>query len=224
MPIELFTPEGICVNYHTVAERLPKFLEAYPPKEGYRVEIEATDTLAIKPGLMRLYEAALGSGKNPKDLGLPEIPGNILVFKAKLLDPAGNVIQTASSLRPVAKLKDYETGETAARQRLMAACGFGGEDFNNDELLDIQDQGLSLTKDASQTGAPEVKSKTAPTAPEAKTTVSVADQQQQGTAEETIPPAIIRQIQHHAKMKGVEPPPVRSLKEAHVALRDLMAA
>lgn len=141
--IELFTPEGEVKVYKLFSARLPEFLDKYPKSEGYRVAIETTDTLSSKPALMKLYEAAIASGKNPTDLGLPPFPaGDVVVFKASLLSKEGTVLETASSVRRIIEYKDWEKGETAARQRLVAALGFGGECFDNDERADMKQQGL----------------------------------------------------------------------------------
>lgn len=142
--IELFTPEGDVKEYKPFSARLPEFLKTYPKSEGYQVSVETTDTLSSKPSMFKLYEAAIAAGKNPTELGLPPLPaGDVVVFKASLLNKDGVVLESATALRVIREYKDWEKGETAARQRLIAALGFGGDCFDDDEISDIQDQGLS---------------------------------------------------------------------------------
>lgn len=141
--IELFTPEGEVKDYKLFSARLPEFLKAYPKDQGYRVTVDTSDTLSSKPGLLKLYEAAIAAGKSPADVGLPALPaGDVVVFKASLLDKDGRVLECASALRVIRQYKDWEKGETAARQRLIAALGFGGDCFDIDEMSDIEDQGM----------------------------------------------------------------------------------
>ena len=64
--------------YRPLSDRLPEFLEAYPPSQGYGIEIEVSDLLSIKPGLRSLYEAAIKSGVSIKSAGLPPLPSRHL--------------------------------------------------------------------------------------------------------------------------------------------------
>ena len=57
----VFTEYG---PYRPLSDRLPAFLETYPPSQGYGIEIEVSDLLAIKPGLRILYEAAIKADKS----------------------------------------------------------------------------------------------------------------------------------------------------------------
>ena len=50
---------------------------------------------------------------------------------------------TATAAKLIQVYKDLEVLETAARQRLLAALGFGGEGLDADENLDQRDQGLT---------------------------------------------------------------------------------
>lgn len=154
--IPLFTPEGEAKDYRKFSARLPEFLKAFPKEKGYRVKIDVTDPLSHKPGLIQLYSQALAQGKTPVEMGLPPLPaGDVMVFTATLYDPEGNALETASALRLVINYKDWEKGETAARQRLISALGFGGDCFDSDELSDIGDQGLSVKSGPSNKAKPD---------------------------------------------------------------------
>lgn len=184
--IELFTAEGEVKEYKLFSARLPEFLKAFPKEQGYRVQVEASDTLSYKPGLQKLYEAAISSGKSPDQVGLPALPaGDVVVFKAMLLDKEGNVLESASALRAIRQYKDWEKGETAARQRLIAALGFGGECFDADEMSDIEDQGLQAKQAAAPTKAKApapVQAKAKAAAPEAAPTPAPAADAEQAQA------------------------------------------
>ena len=47
--------------YRPLSDRLPEFLEAYPPSQGYGIEIDVSALLSTKPGLRSLYAAAIKS-------------------------------------------------------------------------------------------------------------------------------------------------------------------
>lgn len=275
--INMITPEGDVKQYTLFSARLPAFLQAFPKEKGYQVKIESTDPMSHKPGLMKLYEAAIAAGKNPTELGLPVFAAaNTMVFTASLLDPEGRVLESASALRVITAYKDWEKGETAARQRLAAALGFGGDCFDADEKSDMKDQGLTTSSDAQQAqcavastssgtqeaapktekqettdvkAAAPTESKTEPdTAPSADSKSNIATASTDTTPAtatanadampapatgtgssngaspaEEIPPRIIRQIQHQARLKGVvDIPPYSTVKEAKQVLKDLM--
>lgn len=229
--ITLFTPEGETVRYRRLSARLPKFLEAYPPREGFRVEAKYLDPVEVKPGLKRLYEAALTAGKTPAEAGLPALTATTVIFRAELIDAEGRILATASALRPIQSYKDWEKGETAARQRLLAALGFGGEVFDEDEAGDQADQGLSNQAPTHQepalteTEPPPGERPTAPPAgnPERQRVQPSARQASQQGAE-AIPQSLLRQLAHQAHIKGVEPPTVTTVADAKAALKQLLSA
>lgn len=120
--IVLFDQDGNDHDYKLLSARLEDFYQAYPPKDGWQVIMRAD---------------------NGSKFGLD---GQV-VFRATLLDKKGREINSGSScVRPTA-YKDWEKGETAARQRLLAGLGFGGEILDTDEDNDIKHQGLSKDPD-----------------------------------------------------------------------------
>lgn len=266
--VAFITPAGEIKDYKLLSARIPDFLKAFPKEDGYRVKVETYDPLSIKPGLLKLYDAAISAGKNPQDVGLPPLPsGDSVIFRASLVDKDGNVLESASALRAIYQYKDWEKGETAARQRLVAALGFGGESFDEDEEGDMVDQNLKAhTKSKIETSKPSLatvsKETSADAAPveseNAASTESVPLSQQevsnghasneaQKTEEvetlvapeerpekksaaaddaEEIPPRLIRQIEHQAKLKGkeneVDVGNIKTVKEAKQILKNLM--
>lgn len=138
--VTLARGDGTTFEYKRVSARIPEFLKEFPPSDGYRIEITCQDYLSARPGLQALYLAALEKGMKPTDLGLPEIKSHsLLIFEAKLFRN-NELICNRHAMRQIVGYKDLEIAETAAFQRLMAAMGFGGELFDDDEDADIQGQ------------------------------------------------------------------------------------
>ena len=142
--VEWFSSEGEVVRYRPLSARLPEFLAVYGPERGFSVDTEIQDPLSLKPGLLKLYEIALQAGRKPEEVGLPPLNAadQTLVCWATLRDPAGRVLATATAAKVIQSHKDLEVLETAARQRLLAALGFGGEALDADESQDQTDQGF----------------------------------------------------------------------------------
>ena len=142
--VQLCNREGELTFYRKLSERLPEFLNHYGPEKGYAVVTEVVDSLSLKPGLLRLYETAIQAGRKPEELGLPpaQAIGQTQVCRATLLDSSGRVVASATAAKHICGYKDLEVLETAARQRLLAALGFGGDMLDNDEYLDQTDQQL----------------------------------------------------------------------------------
>ena len=148
--------------------------------------IEAQDPLSLRPGLLRLDEAAIAAGHSPEAVGLPPPKDISMVFQAKLLDREGRMVCNASALKPIREYKEWECAETAARQRLLAALGFGGDVLDADESQDMKDQRLKPrpAKD-NPTGTTAVAASPAPLAP----AVTTAPKPLAPAAKVTAPPA-----------------------------------
>jgi hypothetical protein len=237
--IDLYTKEGDLVAYRPLSARLPAFLERFGPERDFAVRTEIADTLSLKPGLLRLYEAALQAGRKPEELGLPALAlaGQTLVCRATLENGSGRVLATATAAKPIQAYKDLEVLETAARQRLLAALGFGGDALDEDESLDQADQGFVAPPPAP--AIPEARPAPPPVLPtadapsERETTPAVPDAASAGfgpVPEDPAAPAnddaalalLRRQIDNLARMRGVEPPVVATREEARAALKRLM--
>ena len=123
---------------------LPEFLRRYPPAEGFSVQTEILDSFSVQPGWMKLYEIALHGGHPPESLGLPPLRSRdyALIGRATLRDPKGRILATATA---ASVTPDVESLETAARQRLLAALGWGGEICDEDEAPHPSDQDLTIT-------------------------------------------------------------------------------
>ena len=121
--------------YRPLSDRLPEFLEAYPPSQGYGIEIEVCDLLSIKPGLRVLYEAAIKSGVSIKAAGLPPLPSPAAIIVRAFLTRNGTRLTSAQTYQLVEFEKDLECAETRARQRLVAALGFDGAVLDRDEMV-----------------------------------------------------------------------------------------
>ena len=234
--VEIFQPDGDVRRYEKLSSRLPRFLEEYSPREGWRVITRPTDPLSMKPGLLTLYQAAVAAGKKPEDVGLPKIEvGNIAVFEAQLVSPEGKVVQTAHALAVIQSHKDLEICETAARQRLVAACGYDGALLDENEAQDILRQGLA-TGESRSDSKPAMPSRAAQTqasparpeakhAPALKSPSSGRGPRQPGARPDRTAVALgglRNQIASQARNLGVDAPEVTSLDEARMVLRDLI--
>jgi hypothetical protein len=140
---------GAVSRYRRYSSRLPEFLKVYSPKEGYRVQIKHTDLLSLQQGRLSLLREAVIAGKKPSEIGLPGIENdvNTLVCTATLVDAQGCIVRSASASAKIQGFKDFEALETAANQRLLAALGFGGELFNEDEDRELQSLGGTIASD-----------------------------------------------------------------------------
>jgi len=216
--IQILNPDGTLSDYRPLSERLPAFLKAYPKAEGWQVRMSEREGLVVKP----------------------ELPTNMFLFVAELVSPDGKVVETAAAWRPVVEYKDYEKGQTQARQRLLAACGFGGDMLDADEVSDIEEQGLSaqLPKPESKTEpkpkpTQEPKPKTEPKPeskpkpkqePKPKSKPKPEPEPKQEPPAKPAPPALVRQIAHQAKLRGVEVPVYTDFESAKAALKTVMAS
>jgi hypothetical protein len=221
---------GDDVQYKRYAARLPDFLKAYPPADGYRVEIERTDLLSQQKGLLSLLREAIIAGKKPSDVGIPGIERivNVLVCTAKLLSPQNQVIRSASASMNISEHKDFETLETAANQRLIAALGFGGEVFNQDEDADLRAQGREVRPSAAD---PAPSGESERSTPSSGAPLSFAedtsrdrpaslgaDPQEDGVTE-----AERRQIENLARRVGAPVPTLRTRADVKAARQQLSA-
>ena len=210
--------------------RLADFMARYGPDQGYAVVIDATDSLSLQPGLLRLYEQVIASGQTPEALGLPPLTGDCtMVFRARLEDSQGRVLATASAVKPVMQYKDFEAGETAARQRLLAVLGFGDEVLDADAAADPVDQ--RRVKAEYPCVMDNAESKSVPSdfrveigaGESAPASTPEAEAEQIASAGDTVPPALVRQIAHLAKIKNRDVPRYGTVQEAREALKRLIA-
>lgn len=213
------------VIYKRYAARIPAFLKAYPPKEGYCVVISWTDLLSLQTGRLSLLREAVIAGRKPSDVGLPGIENdvNTLVCTARLLDPQEQVVRGGSATMQVLEFKDFEKLETAANQRLLAALGFGGEVFVEDENADLAAQGHM--RDASGTAESSADASASPRAPSAApsseggASAPAASEPSDDSAEATA--AERRQIENLANRVGASVPPLKTRSDVKQARRQL---
>ncbi|MHB8697761.1 MAG: hypothetical protein ACYC9J_06955 [Sulfuricaulis sp.] len=237
--VTLDTPSGP-VQYRKLSSRLAAFYNEYPIKEGFRVINRQADTLSYQKGMLQLYEAAVRAGHKPEAVGLPSLKDQTaIVFEATLVGKDGDTIQNATAVKVIEQYKDWEIGETAAYQRLLAKLGFGGEVLDDDETMDMASRGIKVAEQPSARAAPEASST------EGKTTVVpivrpaekapqdtpvVAPESETGNNEssqpgspkddavkkknENIPRSTLRQIDRLAKMRGTAVPEFKSVQEA----------
>jgi len=205
--VTLFSPEGEAKKYRPLATRLPEFFTQYPPTEF---------------SMVTGYEACPFSNGRP-----------VFVFKASLLDKEGRLISTAHARREIFEYKDFESGETAARQRLLAALGHGGDVLDEDENNDFRAQNLLRSgsherprlqvtplRPAPEAPAPEAPAPEAPTSKsesKASPKPSVATARDDATAK-PIPPALLSHLNMVCKQRGMEPPQCTTAEQVRAAI------
>lgn len=252
MPITIFSPNGEVTDYRTVSERLPEFEKQYPAEDGYRVIRSHTSAKDFGSELVHLYEVAVSNGHSPKDVGLPFIEGFGVIFKAELFK-GDTLIRNASAYKQVTQTKDWEAGETAAFQRLMAACGLGGIDMDADDQYDRISSGLEvpgsdssnqvdqkvsepatqLTPETAPASDPNPES-TSQEAPKGKTKAPEAQAKSSepiatevprppAGAAEEIRPQLLNQLTHVARLAGEPVPEVSTVKDAKAEIKRLNA-
>ena len=209
---------------------LAAFLEHFGPARGYAVETEIVDALSLHPGLRRLYALVLHTGRTPADAGLPApaLADQTLVCRATLRDAQGRVVATATAAQRIQTAPDLAALETAARQQLWAALGFGADGWEAAERRDppVPGRGRAPRADSPPPLAPaappaavEPATETAP--PEREPLAPPAP----GAAppdDATALALLRRQLAHLAKTRGVEPPAVATKAEAHAAIKALL--
>lgn len=154
MSITIFAPNGEARDYRTVSERLPEFDKMFPINDGFRVIRSHISAKDFGSELVHLYEKAIENGHSLRDVGLPFIEGFGVIFKAELFK-GETLVRNASAYKQVTQTKDWEAGETAAFQRLMAACGLGGTDMDADDQFDRVSSGLEIPPEYRSDPAPE---------------------------------------------------------------------
>lgn len=248
--VNIQNSNGETSQYVKVSARVPDFLKAYGPEKGYRVLSHSTDYLDFAQGRKELCIALATQGKLPEEHIKELMNERKVVFKSQLVDKEGNVVAESSAIKPIWNLKDYESGETAAFQRLLARLGFGGDVFDSDEENDMQTQNLAFdavsdnepSQSQTVTMQPVVvetpRSEAKPTEPAETKTDRTTEQSeparkpaQQAVDKSTgrgvkvdpstIQPAQLRQLESLARVKGVECPIVNTPAEFREALAKL---
>lgn len=218
MPVQITNPDGTVTDYKQVSERLPDFLDAYPPSDGWRIVKDHTFASAEKAEIARLWEKALEAGRDPKKLGLPPVAGQVVIFGASLWSPEERLIANATSLKSVVSAKDWEAGETAAFQRLMATLGFGGSTMDADEA---HDRASSASVDMSPGGSADT---VADTDQPQQAQVSVP-QREQSAPEATEQPTESQEQEQETQREPVDAgePPEPEASEGDVQSQDEQA-
>jgi len=188
-------------EYIPFADRLVRFLEDYPPRDGWRVRHQARQAY-------------------------PDRDPTFWIFEARLEDPEGRVVAEGSALRHVVQYKDYETGETAGYQRLLSFLGYPGDpSLWGFEEEDLATRGEAMVPEQVQTKVTPVPTAEADTEfPQPADTATVPEAAPGTSVIEVpadVPSAFVRRIELLAKKKGVEVPPYSNFDEAREVLAQL---
>ncbi len=144
--VQIFDNSGNTSLYKKVSARVPDFLSKYGPDKGYRVLSTSFDYLETLPARKALLlELAKQGGQT--ELLKSALSEDKVVFQCQLADKEGNIVAQAAAVKRITFQKEFESGETAAFQRLMAKLGFGGEIFDIDEVKDMNSQDLDFSSE-----------------------------------------------------------------------------
>lgn len=135
-------------DYVLASARYREFVKDYPFPD-YRVEISSQS--AIKGPLEKVINNAILNGTDLSSLGFSTYLINSFKITARLLNSQGEVIIKASAMQRILSPKDYETGETAAIQRLLVAAGRDGRLMDMDEEAQIKLMGNSIKSNSGET-------------------------------------------------------------------------
>lgn len=213
-------------EYRRVSARLPGFLERYPPDDGYGVTTEWRDSLALQAGRLELMRGAIAAGKPPADMGLAIDGVPTMICIKRLTDPDGRVLAEGNAAKTIREYKDVECLETAALQRLLAALGFGGQVFDDDENGDFAAQGLTADAQPAEVarGAqPSDNAQTADTPTVDATPQAPAADSCRESGAKGIPAAMRKQVENLAHRLDEAVPAMDSLEDAKKALKQLAA-
>lgn len=227
--------QGLEVEYLPAADRAPKFFEHYPPERySFHVQAEPFDLSILE--LAGKLDPELGKAMIREFTNYPKYRFTMSMTERE----TGREVVNRSAVRMVLDYKDYETGETAAFQRVMAALGFDSDSVLREERRDWVTQDWQRpTSDgpptprsvpsanadggAEHNGADTPAPSDAP-APEAQPGHSRprANRRSARTPDDQrVHGAMMRQIQHLAQQKGVTVTVPATRDEARKLLKEL---
>ena len=210
--------QGQEVEYLPAADRAHTFFEHYPPERySFLVNAEPFDRDILQ--MAAEVAPALGEEVIREFVAYPKYR-----FTVTMVDrETDREVVNRSAIRMVLEYKDYEAGETAAFQRVMAALGFDSESVLREERRDWVTQTWSRSKPAARSSASKP-----PSEPSAETASDDSKQAnppaqpstgQRGSSQarprvdrrsakaaddqKTVPGAMKQQIRHLATQKGV---------------------
>jgi hypothetical protein len=135
--IQLKNDDGTTVDYRPVADRIPGFLEKFSHSEGWGIQFKVTmisDDRNAK--LVELYKTAIQAGAKPAECGLPPLSYVYMALIEGTLLKNGVAMNGDATVVKFSNEQEFKAGFTAARQRILAAEGMGGQVFDEDENHD----------------------------------------------------------------------------------------
>lgn len=223
--------QGREVEYLPAADRAHTFLKHYPPDHySFLVQAEPFDRDILKMAVE--VAPALGEEILREFLNYPKYRFTMSMVERE----TGREVVNRSAVRMVLDYKDYETGETAAFQRVMAALGFDSDAMLREERRDWATQDWRSQKPDRPTlsaNNAEAASAHKGTPPQSSTTATGETESSQksrsradkrsakATADKGVPGAMRRQIQRLAEQKGVAITVPATRDEARDLLREL---
>lgn len=202
--------------------RYHEFLKCYPSDQfGIRIHRERLNEWLLEQ-LVRADPVAAS------ELIQAEMLEPTFVFTAELIELSRNVvIRTASAKARCIEVKDFESAETAALQRVVAACGFDGGSMEADELRDWAKANRQARESSasSQTHGAKTTAQSASLSHE-PLAEKIGNADVRSASERPALPAQLRQIEHQAAQKGIDAGTFSgmTIQQARARIKEIMQA
>ncbi len=203
--------------------RYHEFLTSYPSDQfGIRIRRERLNEWLLEQ-LVRADPVAAS------ELIQAEMLEPTFVFTAELIELARDVvIRTASAKAACLEVKDFESAETAALQRVVAACGFDGGSMEADELRDWAKASRQARESSTSGKTHEAKTtaQSSSSPPEDQSARNADHADDRSASERPALPAQLRKIEHQAAQKGIEAGtfPGMTIQQARARIKEVMQA
>lgn len=196
--LSIYSDDGEKKDLFSYSARLQQFLEKYPTDKGWAIQTEET------------Y--------------MPETQPHVSVcFRAYLVNPEGKKLTSRSSFGPLQDIKSWQKIETNACSRLIAALGIGSEVFDEDEIIDLQEQGFSVKQNstASLKAVPD-ENKDSESNQDSAPGVNEKPKVEPSSEPIKVPKTLLNNINRIAMKLDVEVPTFANKDEAQEFLKKLM--
>lgn len=140
-------------GYMKVFERMPAFLQAYPP-ERYGCDVASEPYSPVSLEVLDRLTSVSPDDATEILLDIAKRPRVKVTITLRDYEQGGRIVDQRSAVCPVETEKDYETAETVALQRVLAARGFDGKSMYEEEQRDFERQQLVPADPAPVASAP----------------------------------------------------------------------
>lgn len=200
-------------------DRYHEFLESYP-SERFAIRVHRE---MINEGLLQLLVSS--DPVAASELIQAEMLEPTFVFTAELIELERDVvIRTASAKAVCIEVKDFESAETAALQRVVASCGFDGGSMEADELRDWAKAKRRARESVASAQAHDTETTQSPSLTHEVPSASADNADDRSSSERPALPAQLRKIEHQAAQKGIDAGtfPGMTIQQARDRIKEVM--